>query len=69
MDPIDYEKLKCMLLGHVPMERGFWLSRTVEERAIGIELLRQITYGYDPATAKVERVLNLEERDFPGEES
>jgi len=40
-------------------ERAYWRSRTPLERLQALELLRQINYGYDPATARLQRVLKL----------
>ncbi|GAA4023967.1 hypothetical protein GCM10022631_43580 [Deinococcus rubellus] len=35
----------------------YWLARPPVERLEALELLRQIHYGYDPATARLQRVL------------
>jgi hypothetical protein len=40
-------------------ERAYWRSRTPQERMEYLELLRQINYGYDPATARLQRVLEI----------
>lgn len=40
-------------------DKAFWLSRTPGERMEALEILRQKVYGYDPATARVERVLTI----------
>jgi hypothetical protein len=40
-------------------DRKYWLSKTPEERFEALELLRQIAYGYDPATARLQRVLEV----------
>jgi hypothetical protein len=40
-------------------DKAFWLSKTPDERMEALELLRQTIYGYDPATARVERVLTI----------
>jgi hypothetical protein len=40
-------------------ERAFWLSKTPLERLEALELLRQTFYGYDPATARVQRILRV----------
>ena len=40
-------------------DRHYWLSRTADERFEALELLRQIAYGYDPATARLQRVLEV----------
>ncbi len=43
-------------------DRAFWLSKTPLERLAACELLRQINYGYDPATARLPRSLEIHER-------
>jgi len=48
-------------LGEDTGDRAFWLSKTPEERWEALELLRQIFYGYDPATARLQRVLRITE--------
>jgi hypothetical protein len=42
-------------------DRKFWQSKTPEERLAALELLRQIHYGYDPATTRLQRVLEIVE--------
>jgi hypothetical protein len=37
-------------------DRKYWLSRDPAERLAAIELARQIYYGYDPSTARLQRV-------------
>jgi len=36
-------------------EKAYWLSKTPQERIEAIEIMRQILYGYDPATTRLER--------------
>lgn len=43
-------------------EKGYWLSKTPSERLEAIEQIRQIVYGYDPATTRLQRVLEVVER-------
>jgi hypothetical protein len=43
-------------------EKAYWNSRTPEERLQALELMRQSAYGYDPATARLQRVLEVVER-------
>ena len=40
-------------------ESAYWHSRTPEERLHALEWMRQKTYGYDPATAGLKRVLEI----------
>ena len=42
-------------------DRQYWMSKTPAERFEALELLRQIAYGYDPATARLQRVLEVVE--------
>lgn len=40
-------------------EKAYWLSRTPMERLEAAELMRQVNYGYDPTTARLQRVLEI----------
>ena len=40
-------------------EKAYWLSKTPEERLEALEIMRQIAYGYDPATERLQRVLEI----------
>ena len=42
-------------------DRKFWHSQTPEQRLLAAELMRQIVYGYDPATDRLQRVLRVVE--------
>ena len=48
-------------LSEAPRDRLYWLSRSDMERLAGIEFLRQALYGYDPATARLQGVLEIAE--------
>lgn len=37
-------------------EREYWWSKSPRERLETVELLRQMNYGYDPTTARLQRV-------------
>lgn len=48
----------------VPLDRqdddlDYWLARSVDERLEAIEVQRQVIYGYDPATDRLRRVLEV----------
>ncbi len=43
-------------------EKAFWLSKTPAERLLALEYMRQVAYGYDPATTRLQRVLEVAER-------
>ncbi|MDE0634608.1 MAG: hypothetical protein OXI43_01970 [Candidatus Poribacteria bacterium] len=42
-------------------DKEYWLSKTPQERLEALELMRQINYGYDPTTARLQRVLEIVE--------
>jgi CMP-2-keto-3-deoxyoctulosonic acid synthetase len=44
---------------HKAAEKAFWLSKTPLERLEALELMRQINYGYNPDTDRVQRVLKI----------
>jgi hypothetical protein len=42
-------------------EKEYWQTKTPQERLETVEILRQMNYGYDPATARLQRVLTVVE--------
>jgi len=38
---------------------AYWHSRTPQERLEALELMRRRAYGYDQATARLQRVLEI----------
>lgn len=43
-------------------EKEYWATKTPEERMAAIEIMRQIVYGYDPSTTRLQRVLTITKR-------
>jgi hypothetical protein len=43
-------------------EKLYWLSKTPAERLRAVELMRQIIYGYDPFTERLQRVFEVTQR-------
>lgn len=43
-------------------EKEYWLSKTPLERLVALEQMRQILYGYDPNTTRLQRILTIIER-------
>jgi hypothetical protein len=43
-------------------EKSYWLSKTPAERLEAIEIMRQIIYGYDPTTERLQRVFEIAKR-------
>ena len=44
------------------LDREYWRSKTPRERWEALETIRQILYGYDPSTARLQRVLEITRR-------
>ena len=42
-------------------EKKYWLGLTPAERLIALEQTRQIVYGYDPLTTRLQRILEIAE--------
>ncbi len=43
------------------VDKAYWHSKTPQERMAALELMRQINYGYDPTTERLQRVLEIAE--------
>jgi hypothetical protein len=43
-------------------DRQYWASKTPLERLEALEYMRQVMYGYDPLTDRVQRVYTVTER-------
>jgi len=44
-----------------PDEKQYWHSKSPAERWQAIEIMRQIIYGYDPATTRLQRFFEVAE--------
>ena len=58
---LDKTAITVTSLGEERRDRAYWLSRPAAERFRAVEYLRQMNYGYDPATARLQRVLEIVE--------
>ena len=63
MSAIDTVKIDKSVLSVTSLsesdEKEYWHSKTPYERLESIELMRQINYGYDPTTIRLQRVLEV----------
>ena len=59
---MDKTAFSVTTLSEKTNDKEYWLSKTPQERMQALELMRQINYGYDPATARLQRVLEIVER-------
>jgi hypothetical protein len=58
---VDRSAFVVSSLTDEPEEKAYWLSRSPYERLRAIEWMRQIVYGYDPVTVRLQRVLEVTE--------
>jgi hypothetical protein len=59
---IDKTRIVISTITETSDEKDFWLTKTPQERWAAIETMRQIIYGYDPLTTRLQRVLEITQR-------
>ncbi len=68
MDENTFPRLDKTVFSVVSLEEAdddevkFWLSKTPYERLNALETLRQIFYGYDTTTSRLQRFFEITER-------
>ena len=60
---IDRSYFKISGLTDKSDETAFWQSKTPRERLEAIEIIRQIIYGYNPSTTRLQRVLEIAQQE------
>jgi hypothetical protein len=60
---MDKTHVEVGSLDDEPDDVAYWLSQPVEKRFEAIEFLRQVQYGYDPATERLQRVISTVKRE------
>ena len=65
IDPFRMDKEEFSVLSSFQeaddADKAYWHSKTPQERMAALELMRQINYGYDPTTERLQRVLEVVE--------
>ncbi len=56
---VDKGALSVISLSEESDDKEYWHSKTPQERLEAVELMRQINYGYDPTTIRLQRVLEI----------
>ena len=56
---LDKTVLTVSSLSHQGDDKAFWLSKTAEERLQAVEFFRQLNYGYDECTARLQRIIEV----------
>ena len=60
---VDKSVFSVATLGDDADDKAYWRGKSVHERLQAVELNRQVIYGYQPATARFQRVFAVIE--FP----
>lgn len=58
---LDRSAFDVVSRGEETADKMYWRSKSPKERMEALELLRQIVYGYDPATTRLQRVFEVAE--------
>jgi len=45
-------------------EKEFWISKSGLERLEALEYMRQVIYGYDPSSTRLQRILTVVELEW-----
>ncbi len=56
---VDKEAFAVRSLADEGNDRQYWWSKSPEERLFALEMMRQIMFGYDPLTDRLQRVLTV----------
>ena len=56
---MDKSVFSVVSLSEESAEKEYWYAKTPQERLAAVELMRQINYGYDPTTTRLQRVLEV----------
>lgn len=56
---MDKPAFSVTTLSEKTNDKEYWQSKTPQERMQALEIMRQINYGYDPTTARMEKVLEI----------
>jgi len=58
---LDKSAFSVANLHDPPDDLTYWLTQTPEARVLAGEFIRQMAYGYDPATIRLQRVFEVVE--------
>ena len=56
---MDKSALSVASISEETDDKEYWHAKTPQERLEAVELMRQINYGYDPATTRLQRVFEV----------
>jgi hypothetical protein len=56
---VDRSAFRVDSLDDEPKDAAYWRSKSPNERWEALEILRQIVYGYDPSTARLQKFFEV----------
>ena len=56
---MDKSQFSVASLSEESDEVAYWQTQTPQARLEALELMRQVMYGYDPSTARLERLFEI----------
>ena len=56
---MDKTQFSVARLSEESDEAAFWQTQSPEARLEALELMRQVMYGYDPSTARLEKLFEI----------
>jgi len=59
---LDKTTLSVASLTDPSDEKAYWLTKSPYERLAAVETMRQIIYGYNPLTTRLQRLLEITQR-------
>ena len=59
---LDKTVIRITSLADPSGEKEYWLAKSPAERLQALETMRQIVYGYDPLTTRLQRFLKITQR-------
>ena len=59
---LDKTAFEIQPMVNTETDLNYWLQKKPQERVAAVELLRAIHFGYDPTTARLQRLLEFAER-------
>jgi len=60
---MDKTRFSSAALSNESDEAAYWQARTPQARLEALELMRQVMYGYDPSTDRLQRLLTVTQRE------
>jgi hypothetical protein len=58
---VDRTAFSVVSLSQADDDKAYWRSKSAHERLQALELMRQVIYGYQPASGRLQRIFEVAE--------